>query len=120
MQAFQTLKDTLASPKVLAHYNPALEVKLAVDASPFGLGVVISHISQEVVERPIAYATRTLTSAERNYSVIDKEALAIIFGIRKFNSSCMGIDSHLWPITNPSHFNSVQKKESQPLQLQDY
>lgn len=93
MQAFQTLKDTLASSKVLAHYNPALEVKLAV--SPFGLGAVISHISQEVVERSIAYATRTLTSAERNYSVFEKEALAIIFGIRKFNSSCMGIDSHL-------------------------
>ena len=40
-KSFQDLKDTLTSSRVLAHYNPKLE---AVDASPFGLGAVISHL----------------------------------------------------------------------------
>ena len=55
---------------VLAHYNPAEEVRLAVDASPVGLGVVITH-GQGKDERPIAFASRTLTEAERNYSQLD-------------------------------------------------
>ena len=75
---------------MLAHYNPKLEVQLAVDASPFGLGAVISHITEEQEERPIAYASRSLTPAEKNYSVIEKEALAIIFAIRKFQQFLYG------------------------------
>ena len=82
--SFQALKDTFASSSVLAHYSPKLEVQLAVDASPVGLGAVISYITEDGTERPIAYASRSLTKGERNYSFIEKEALAIIFGIRKF------------------------------------
>ena len=70
--------------------QPKLEVQLAVDASLFGLGAVISHITTEGEERPIAYASRSLTPAEKNYSVIEKEALAIIFAIRKFQQFLYG------------------------------
>ena len=87
---FQALKDTPASSSLLAHSSPKLEVQLAVDASPVGLGAVISHITEDGTERPIAYASRSLTKAERNYSVIEKEALAIIFGIRKFQQYLYG------------------------------
>ena len=51
--SFQALKDSLASFNVLVHYNPKLEVQLAVDASPVGLGAVISHITANGTERPI-------------------------------------------------------------------
>ncbi|XP_044180075.1 uncharacterized protein K02A2.6-like [Acropora millepora] len=88
--SFQALKDTLALSSVLAHYSPKLEVQLAVDASPVGLGAVMSHITEDGTERPIAYASRSLTKAERNYSVIEKEALAIIFGIRKLQQYLYG------------------------------
>ena len=50
--SFQALKNSLASFNVLVHYNPKLEVQLAVDAS--GLGAVISHITANGTERPIA------------------------------------------------------------------
>ena len=83
-KSFQDLKDTLTSSSVLAHYNPKLEVQLATDASPHALGAVISHITEDGEERPFAYASRSLTLAEKNYSMIEKEALAIIFAIRKF------------------------------------
>ena len=88
--SFQALKDTLASSNVLVHYNPKLEVQLALDTSPVGLGAVISHITADGTERPIACASRSLTKSDSNYSVIEKEALAIIFGIRKFQQFLYG------------------------------
>ena len=75
---------------MLVHYNPKLEVQLAVDASPVGFGAVISHITADGTERPIACASRSLTKSDSNYSVIEKEALAIIFGIRKFQQFLYG------------------------------
>jgi hypothetical protein len=75
----------MTSEKVLTHYDPDKPVILPCDASPFGLGVVLSHQMPNEDERLIAYALRTLSPAERNYSQIDKEALAIIWGIKHFN-----------------------------------
>ncbi|CAC5358316.1 unnamed protein product [Mytilus coruscus] len=64
--------------KVLWHYDPELPIRLACDASPFGLDVVLSHKMQDGTERPIAFASRSLNKAERNYSQIDKEALGVV------------------------------------------
>ncbi|VDI07885.1 Hypothetical predicted protein [Mytilus galloprovincialis] len=84
-KSFLKISQLLSSTKVLAHYDPNINVELAVDASPYGLGCVISHKYENGEERPIAYASRTLTSAERNYSQIEREALAIIFGVTRFH-----------------------------------
>ena len=57
---------------MLTHYDPALEVIVAADASTYGLGAVLSHRMENGDERPIAYASRSLKPAEKNYSQIDK------------------------------------------------
>jgi len=88
--AFQKVKDKLASSKVLVHYDPNLPLVLATDASPYGLGVVLSHIMPDGSERPIAYGSRTLTKSEVNYSQIDKEATAIFWGLKKYFQYCYG------------------------------
>lgn len=88
--AFSTLKAKLASAPVLMHYNEELPLKLATDASAYGVGAVISHILPNGQERPIAYASRTLNKSERNYSQLDKEALSIIFGVRRFHQYLYG------------------------------
>jgi len=64
-QAFQQAKEKLASAPILSHYDPALPLKLAADASAYGLGAVISHTYDDGSERPIAYASRTLSDAEK-------------------------------------------------------
>ena len=84
-KSFKLLKKALVSSDVLVHYDPDKPITLAVDASPYGLGAVISHICDKGIDRPIADASRTLSSAEKNYSQIEKEALAIVFGLQKFH-----------------------------------
>lgn len=88
--AFRKLKELLTTRDlVLTHYDPDKRLFLAVDASPVGLGAVISHPSS-VGERPIAYASRSLSPAEKNYSQIEREALAIVFGLQKFHQYLYG------------------------------
>ena len=82
----------LSSSKLLVHYDPTQELTLANDASPYGLGSVISH-----GDHPIAYASRTLTSAERNYSQIEKEGFS---AFKNFTSTCMAGNSSCIQITS--------------------
>ena len=89
-QAFASAKNLLISAPVLAHYDPTLPLKLDGDASAYGIGAVISHVLEDGSEQPIAYASRTLSSAERNYAQVEKEALSLVFGVRKFHQYLYG------------------------------
>ena len=84
-EAFSKLKDKLASAPVLMNFSDNLPLKLDTDASQYGVGAVISHVLPTGEERPIAFASRILNKSERNYTQIEKEALSIIFGIKKFH-----------------------------------
>ena len=83
--AFQYARGVLSGDNILVHYDSQKELILSVDASPYGLGALISHKMDDGSERPIAYASRTLNSAEKNYAQIEREGLAIVFGIKKFH-----------------------------------
>ena len=74
----------------MIHYDPTLPLKLAADASQYGLGAVISHVLSGGDERPIAFASRSLSKSEQNYAQIDKEALALIFEVQKFHAYICG------------------------------
>lgn len=89
-KAFREAKQLLTVSPVLIHYDATLPVRLATDASAHGIGAVISHVLPEGEEKPIAYASRTLTSTESKYAQIDKEALGIVFGVRKFHQYLYG------------------------------
>ncbi len=88
--AFQTAKDLLTSSSVLAHYDPQLPIRLAADASAYGIGAVLSHAYPNGEEKPIAFVSRTLTASEKNYAQIEKEALALVFGVHRFHQYLYG------------------------------
>ncbi|GFU21035.1 uncharacterized protein K02A2.6 [Trichonephila clavipes] len=63
-----------------------LPLTLASDSSPVGIvcGCVLSHVYPDGSERPIMFASRTLSGSEKKYSQIDKEALSIVWAVKKF------------------------------------
>lgn len=88
--AFNKVKELMTSEQVLCHYDPDLPLRVASDASPYGLGAVISHVFPDGSERPIAFASRSLSKAEKGYSQIDKEALGIYWSVQKFQTYLYG------------------------------
>ncbi len=89
-ETFNKAKETLLKSKALTHFDPALPIQLACDASPYGVGAVLSHIMPNGQEKPIAFASRSLSKAEANYAQIEREALSIVFGVRKFYQYIFG------------------------------
>ena len=84
-KAFQTAKESLTSDSVLVHFNPKRKLIPACDASPYGIGAMLSHRMDDGTGKPIAFSSCTLAAAERKYSQIEKEGLAIIFGVKRFH-----------------------------------
>lgn len=74
----------MQSDNCLVHYSPELPLLLATDASPYGVGAVLSHVYPDGSERPIQFASQMLTRVQQKYMQVDKEAYAIVFGVRKF------------------------------------
>jgi transposase InsO family protein len=84
-QAFVKLKNSLCNTPVLGYFDTNQPVTLSVDSSREGLGAVILQN-----QKPIAYASKCLNQAQKNYAQIELEMLAICFGCERFHSFVYG------------------------------
>lgn len=92
-QAFENIKQMLGNTKTLDHYDESKHLIVTCDASARGVGAVLAQRDAGPApgcERPVAFASRALTPAEQNYSQIHKEALAIIYAVKKFHQYLFG------------------------------
>ena len=80
----------LTNNTVLAHFDPSCPVGISCDASESGVGAVLFHRYKDNSERPIANASKTLTDAQKRYPQIQKEALSIIFALKKYHQFLYG------------------------------
>lgn len=83
MGAFHAVKALLISNSILAHFDEELPVILACETFLYGVGVVLGHQLPDGQVVPVAYYSRTLSLVERNDTQKDKEALAIVAGVKK-------------------------------------
>ena len=65
-------------------------MRVTSDASPYGIGAVISHLYCDGTERPVAFASRSLSIGEKGYSQIYKEALGTFWSVKKFQTYLYG------------------------------
>ena len=89
-RAFKASKKKLLYSGFLTHYDLEKRVKVKCDASPYGIEACLSHVMDDESVQPVAFASRTLSPTEQNYAQIDREGLALIFGVRYFHKYLVG------------------------------
>ena len=114
--AFNNLKSQLCENSVLNYYDVTLKTAIVCDASPVGLSAILVQYSGEIHNlytnpKIIAYASRSLTPTEMRYGQIEREALSIHFGCRKFEMYVIGSNFTVVTDHQPlvSLFNSPRK-----------
>lgn len=80
IKALEEIKQSLTQKPVLQFFDPKKEVTVSVDSSQSGIGACLMQEN-----KPISYASKSLTEAQTRYSQIEKEMLAVLFGLNKFH-----------------------------------
>ena len=89
-RVFKQIKEMLSKAPLLVHFDSRKPILVHCDASPYGLGVVLSHIMSDGEEKPVSFASRTLSIAERNYSQVEREGLALVFAVKRYHQYLYG------------------------------
>lgn len=89
-RAFEEFKRLLSSDLLLTHFDPRHEIIVAADASNTGIGACLMHRLPTGAIKVVQHRSRSLTPAEKNYGQIEKEGLALVFGVMKFHSMIYG------------------------------
>lgn len=93
---WEHLKKLATTTPILQYYEAKTPLQLQVDASKSGLGACLMQNG-----KPIAYASKAMTKAEQNYSQIEKEALAVVFGMERFHCYVYAQDVEIWSDHKP-------------------
>ena len=89
-KAFERIKELMSKCETLAFFDANATTCVTADASPYGLGCVLSQVI-DGVDRVIAYGHRSLTNVERRYSQTEREALAIVWACEHFYMYLQGL-----------------------------
>ena len=111
-EAFQKLKELLLIPPILKVAKPNKQYVLQTDASEQGLGAVLSQIGEDSEEHSVAFASRKFLPREKNYSVIEKECLAIVWSLQVFHVYLYGQKFSIETDHKPLSWLGRMKKQS--------
>ena len=93
---FDALKECMTTPPVLRYPDYDVPFMLSTDASNVALGAILEQRDEEGRVHPVAYASRVLAPAERNYTVTEREGLAVVFALKKFRHYLLPRTFHLF------------------------
>ena len=82
--AFVGLRDALASDGVLAQPDLSKPFVVVCDASAYAVGAMLAQVDEEGKERPVEYASKVMSPAERNYNATEREGLAVVYAVERF------------------------------------
>ena len=84
-ETFDKVKNAISAETTLGYYDPTKEIILPADASTAGLGATLLQD-----QKPIAFASETLTDTESRYANIERELLAVVYGCERFHTYLFG------------------------------
>ena len=90
--AFAAIKEAIQKDCIMHFYDPNQKTCLTVDASPTGLGAILSNIDRAGNLHIVAYASRSLTLTEQRYSQTERKALAVVWGCERFHMYLIGAE----------------------------
>ena len=111
--AFNKLKDLLVTYPIIRFPDWSRLFVIKTDASSYGIGAVLLQlyeVDQSIQLFPVCYSSWSLKAAERNYSVTDKEGLALVWAVKKYKVYLEG--SHFKVITDHSALKALMQKEN--------
>ena len=73
---------------IIQHFDPTKPIVLKTDASDYAIGAVCSQVDEKGVLHAVGFHSRKLKDAQRNYDIHDKELLAIVDGLKKWDTYC--------------------------------
>ena len=111
--AFDTLKRMVCESPVLIHADPEKRFQMETDASSYAYGAILSQKATDNKHHPVAFYSKSMTLAERNYGIGDKEALPIVKGLQYWRHWLEGTKEPVRIITD--HRNLEYFKDPQPL-----
>ena len=80
--AFETLKEMVCQSPILIHADPTKRFQMETDASNYAYGAILSQKADDQKLHPVAFFSKSMNPAERNYGISDKEALPIVKGLQ--------------------------------------
>lgn len=105
-----SLKRQLVSSHAIAYFNEDAETHAIVDASPVGLGAILSHKQSDGTHKPVYYGSQALSVVECRYSQTERQALAIVWACEKFHVFLYGKDM----VTDHKPLETIYSPKSNP------
>jgi hypothetical protein len=111
-KVFQELKNEVTSERVLIIPKPGRPFRMETDASNFAIAAILSQLDDEGKWRPVAFLSRSLNDAERNYKIYDKEMLAIMHGFYEWAHYLKGNDEITEVLTDHQNLTFFRKPQN--------
>ena len=112
-ESFNQLKKAFTSAPILTHYDPKRRIVIEADASDYAVAAILSHPDDQGRLQPVAFVSRKLDDAERNYAIYDKELLAIVNAFQEWRAYTEGAPDKITVYSD--HRNLVYFSTSQVL-----
>jgi hypothetical protein len=113
--AFECLKELFCTEPILRHFDPSLDSVLETDASDTAVSAILSQWTEnsdgKLLLHPVAYYSRSMTSAECNYGIGDKELLAIVEGMREYHCMVVSLKKPIQIITDHANLLTIATKQ---------
>ena len=88
--ALDRVKQLIVHSPALVLFDPSKPAIVSTDASDYGVGAVLTQLDSHGAEQTVAFASRSLSDAERKYSIVEKEALACVWAAEKWRTWLWG------------------------------